>query len=82
MWSDQEINRQVVFREVKSEWNEILNFVVTCTDIKKHICSGCPTSRLYDKNGKVYIINRQSKLEGVKFMIDQIRKINSECSPS
>lgn len=58
--------------------SEVLRFILNeCPDIRKVICGGCPSQRLYDKNGKLYNITRQHTLDEVKNIVEEIRKVNA-----
>jgi len=75
-----QISKQAIMPNIirnTGDWSSILRYVQSCDDIKKRVCYGCPTSRLYDNNGKEYKISRRLTLEQVKLIVEEIRKINT-----
>lgn len=56
---------------------EVMSFIMSCNDVRKSLCLGCTTQKLYDKNGKMYAINRAMTLEEVKNIVEEIRKANA-----
>lgn len=63
---------------ISSNWVDILLFLKGCNSIRKSICGGCGSGKLYDKNDKMYIISRKMTVDEVKNIAELIKKINNE----
>lgn len=70
------LRNKVTFKPGSREAHNYLRDVVV-VGMRKVLCFGCAFSKLYDKNNKEYRIhNRYATLEGVKAIVEEIRKIN------
>lgn len=57
---------------------DVVGFLHSITDIRKHLCFSCNLQRLYDDNGKEYRITRTTPLDKVKKIVEEIRTINAK----
>lgn len=63
-----------IFRN--DNWTSIVNYVFSEPDIKKTMCVGCGSGKLFDVNDKPYPINKMMTLEQVKSIVSLIKQIN------
>lgn len=63
-----------------NNWSSILSLLkeTEYENIRKSICVSCGTGKLYDDNGKIYTVFRYMSIEGVRYLLSEINKINEE----
>lgn len=73
--SDFEKKKQF-FSKQQTEWWKICAYLSSLTDVKTKVCVGCNVSKIYNNNGKEFVVTRKNSLDEVQKLVENIRSEN------
>lgn len=72
------IQRTMPVKKPEISWRNKCDYVRSQIYIRSHICIGCGSGKIFDKNNVVYIFTRHQSMETIKELVEKVRKINNE----
>lgn len=70
------IQRMMSVKKPEISWRNKCDYVRSQRGIRSHICIGCGSGKIYDKNNVVYVFTRFQSMETIKELVEKVRRIN------